>query len=321
MPAGDQPEYTASVITNETNTKVYYRTSTTGDWTVDHSLVFLGRTGVTNGYSFGGARFFVLEDSNDTTEVGHAEEVSARRWNASVRYRCNFKDGYVSPYYIKVTNKFEGQERVIFYGFINSVDMDLTAERATCNALSYSALLDQQQIYGGWRADASLGFASYYFNHVITYNPNGLGNKADSSSEYEISGSNYTITPTDDTLLTETETDANKFTVLDMITTVWARVNGDLDPLVASADNPWKCFRNLYSRKEGANYANLLIEKSALAKLTASYAVNNYTLQGKTIWGALSELVESVGGLALTEDIDFNDANQSPYVKIIDLKA
>ena len=310
MPAGDQPEYTASVITNETNTKVYYRTSTTGDWVEDKSLVFLGRTGVTNGYSFGGARFYVLEGDNDTTRTERADEVSARQWNASVKYRCNFSEGYISPYYVKVAIG----DAVLFYGFINSVDMNLTAERATCNALSYSALLDQQQIYGGWRTEANTDTAVYYNNHVLTYNPNGMGNKG--SATYTASGSSYTVTATDETLLTQTATDANKFTVRDMIYTVWARINGPLDNTFSIQANPWQCFRNLYDRKDEGNYANLVFSTSAGDKLKTSYAVSNYKLQGKTLWGALAELVESVGGLALTEEID-NDG--SAYVKIIDL--
>jgi hypothetical protein len=317
MPAGTEPIISSQVIENKT-VKTYYRLTASAAWQIDDSLICTGINGTTNGVSIGQASFFVLESSNGDG-VGYQEQLNARVYNASIKYRTNFNSGYQGPYYVKVTTATNGEEeQPIFYGYIHSVQSDFTGQRATCTALSYAGLLDQQQMYGGWYEQRDGGGLKYYPDYKPVYNPNGIGNRG--TSTFTPTGSTHQTYGIDNSKLENINGDVNKFTVLDMINTVWTRTSGSIPGIT----NPHKVFTNLYNKTIGGNIAGLAFTEEALAKILpggsdTTFAPDNYTLQGKSIWEALVELVESIDGLGISEDIDTAGINSSPFVKIADI--
>ena len=318
MPEGQEPVSTATVVNNKGDLKVYSRVSLNSDWEKDTSLVCTGFSS-TNNLDIGTASFYVLEDGNSASDyIEYPIDRSIRQYNAASIYRCDLSDGYLSPYYVKVTSIVNGQESAIFYGYISSVTADLTSERTTALALSYAGLLDQVEIYGGWYQDR-LDIATYCYDYTPVYNPKGIGNKGTTTytptrqtSSYISPGPNiYEINCIDETLRTKTNASANKFTIEDMINTVWARCTGNIN---GTQNTPWSCFQYLY---------NGPLSLLSLADLSNAPDVSDYTLQGKTVWAALVELVESVEGLSITERINYNDPdplNGHPYIAIVDLK-
>jgi len=317
MPVGQQPtppETSAVQVENTQGLKVYYKIDITKGWTRDYALVCLGHD-KTKGSKIGSAQFTLLYKNNDSSNTHWSTADLSMRFNAALKYRCDMSGGYMTPYLVKVTDIIEGEETAVWYGYISTVDQDLKKERASLTALTYEGLLDQQQISGGWFVNIN-ELTDYYYDNVPVYNPDGIGNK--SAIERLPATPNYPVMGVDDTLLKNTKEDANKWTAGDMINQVWGRCAGQLfktgHPSVAN--NPYKWAKTLY--RTGISLDNTQVETI----LSASYAVDGYSLQGKTLWEALVELVESVDGLTISQEIDTTTDKKDgkPYLVIVNLK-
>lgn len=323
MPPGQQPTPPASNAVQAENTqglKVYWKTDIEKDWKLDYSLVCLGHD-KTKGSKIGSAQFTLLYNNNDDTNTHWKTADLSMRFNAAKKYRCDMSAGYQTPYLIKVTNVVNGEETAVWYGYISTVDQDFKRERASLTALTYEGLLDQQQIGGGWFVNIK-ELTDYYYRYVPVYNPGGVGNK--SAVERLPKTPNYPVMGVDDTLLKSAKEDANKWTAGDMINQVWGRCAGQLFKS-GTQGNPYSWAKELY--RDGLSLDNTKVEEI----LSKSYAMNNYSLQGKSIWEALVEIVESVDGLTISQEIEYPNVlegttnktdykNGKPYLVIVNLK-
>ena len=303
MPSGSQPITPASTqIFNDTSLKVFYRTSLSGAWKLDTSLIFTGST-KTNGIKTGQASFFVLESGNQASDYpAYNDDVAARVFNAAQKYNVDLEQGYLNPYYVKVTKVNQGETDTIFLGYINTVDWDGLARRTRAVAGSYANLLDGVDLYGSFVIDTADAF-SFHFDDISIFNPKGVGNK----STLSVTNGGFQAFGIDKTLDAQNESDSNKHSVLNIINNVLARG-------YSASGSPWDFVAGLY---DGA--VKLAVDTDATGdKLVASFAPNGYRFQDKTMWATLTELVESVEGLALTEEID---PTGRAYLLIVNLKA
>jgi hypothetical protein len=323
MPIGQQPTQPTSNAVQVENTqslKVYYKIDIEKGWTRDYALVCLGHD-KTKGSKIGSAQFTLLYNNNDSTNTHWKTADLSMRFNAAKKYRCDMSDGYQTPYLVKVTDVIDGEETAVWYGYISTVEQDFVRERASLTALTYEGLLDQQQISGGWFVNIK-NLTDYYYRFVPVYNPDGIGNK--STITLSPSPAKYPVLGVDDTLLKKTKEDANKWTAGDMINQVWGRCAGQLFKS-GTQGNPYGWAKDLY--RDGLSLDNTKVAEI----LSSSYAMDNYSLQGKTIWEALVELVESVDGLTISQEIDYPNVlegstnktdfkNGKPYLVIVNLK-
>lgn len=311
MPDGEQPVVDSNVVVieNTTNLKVYYRVKIADGWVIDKGLICIGMTS-TQGLSLGSASFVVLPSNNEFSSSEYQEIDSAMRYSAATKYRVDMSQGWQSPYYVKVTDQVDGRETAIFYGYIDSVEADLTKEIVSVSALTYANLLDSVDLYGGWFNDTDSNNV-FYPEVVPIFNPNGVGNRYLTS--IDVGG--YQVFPIDNELLLETAEDSNLWSVRQVIDQIWARGLGSLG--VDTPYNSWRFIGKLYDRTKSLDGS-----EDALGKLELGYELNNYEFQGKTFWGALVDLVESVQGLTITESIDTSTdpKNGKSYLSIVDLK-
>ncbi len=303
MPAGSQPiTPTSTQIFNDTSLKVFYRTSLAGAWQLDTSLIFTGST-KTNGAKMGDATFFVLESGNQASDYPeYNADVAARVYNAAQKYNLDQTGGYLNPYYIKVTKIEEGETINIFLGYIDTVFWNSSARRTSATALNYANLLDSVRIYGGWFVDTAESIV-FKYDDISVFNPDGIGNK----STQTVTNGEFVIEGIDKTLSSQNESNSNKYSVLDIIHQILGRGY--------SVDStPWDFISSLY---DGGVVLAVDSPQTGI-NLENSFAPNGYILQDKKMWEALTELVESVKGLAITEEID---EDGSAYLLIVNQKA
>ena len=304
MPDGQEPVQATTVehIEPTRGLTVYYATTvediSNNSWELDKNLICLGIT-PTNNIQIGSAIFTVLPFSNSLED--QAEGLERMRSGAPDYYRVS--KGYVDldPHYIKVTDKLNGKEFPIFYGYIDSVSQNFNTGMLTVYALSYAGLLDTVDLFGAWWRNIG-GLAMFYPMVEPIFNPDGNGNK-------------YSATLIDETKVIQGKTTANLFTVQDVIENILYHATAS-DVWLESPSkniNPWKFISRIYG--EG------IIEYGAGAKelLQSSYPVDNYSYLGTSFYSALKGLVERVGDLALTETIAI-EQDAKPKLKIVRLQ-
>ena len=308
MPTGQGPTQSPVNIVNSTlGLKVYFKLNPTDEWEEDKALICLSHS-KTKGAKIGTATFTILTPNNDQTDVNWQEANASMRYNAAVKYRVDISAGYLTPYLVKVTDIFDGVEKQVWMGYISSVEQDHVAERVTLMAQTYAGLLDQQQIIGGWYLNID-DDVDYFIDYVPVYNPNGIGNR----STQTIYSGNYNIYGIDKTKEKDTESKSNMWTAKDMLYQVIGRLENGLYNDTGNLFNPWKWAADLYD----TNFGILTITPSIEQKLDNTSAVGGYTLQGKTIWQALVEIVESVEGLTISEGLPTFD---KASILLVDLK-
>lgn len=327
MPTAQAPTSSpANIITVDTSLKVYYRILETSDWRIDTSLVCTGHS-PTNGAQIGSASFDILPTSNDTNTPNYDDDINAKLYNAAVKYKCDQSGGYETPYYVKVTASISEVETAIFYGYINTATWNATANRCVVNALSYAGLLDTTGMFGGWFVNTD-DTITWHGEYSPVFNPKGVGNKGGSV----VSGSEWSLNAIDNSLVINTENDSNRYTVEDVVRHIWGRVTTSMtsfktyrgefggSEVITTYTNPWYYISRIYNRTlGGTQYAGLV----GLDDLSSSSPVDNYIYTGKTFWGSMLELVESVEGFTLTELIDTSFAdkkNAPPYIAVVNLK-
>jgi len=341
MPVGQQPtppEETAVQVHNTERLKIYYKLKPLDSWIEERSLVCVGH-GKTKGSKIGSAQFVVLNDSNDTIDTQWSNTELAMRFNAAVRYNIDMSTGYKTPYIVKVTDVFNGIECAVWQGYLSTASQDFVTERATVTGLSFAGLLDQQQILGGWyltnKVTTPTPFVNvdYYYDHIPVYNPRGIGNK---SQYFRLPEGAYKANGVDKTKLKSTVAGGNLWTIKDLLNQIFARCTADLfDPATeANSDvftpNYWIWAKDIYRKILPFDMSEATGEGGPLEN---SSTLNDYSLQGKTIWEAIVELVESVDGLTVSEEMEavslppedggeplITAGNQRPYIKIVNLR-
>jgi len=337
MPVGQQPTEINTgyaEVENTTSLKVYYKLKPNDSWIVDRSLVCVGHS-KTKGSKIGSAQFVVLNYNNDEVDTEWSRTELAMRYNAAVRYNIDMSTGYKTPYIVKVVDNFDGREGAVWQGYLSTASQDFIAERATVTGLTFAGLLDQQQIIGGWYISTveDGGFynmVDYYYDYVPVYNPKGIGNKSPYVLQPQVI---YPAWGIDNTLVKSTLTDDNLWTVRDLLNQIFARCTGPLFSVATEADadvytpNFWIWAKDLL--REEYPFDVSAVE----SVLENSPTLNGYTLQGKTLWEAIVELIESVDGLTVSEEMEglsipaedggepeVTSSNQRPYFKFINLK-
>lgn len=295
MPSADQPVVSSDVLTvsSTTNLKVYFKLSPTDHWTLDKSLICLGHS-KTKGAKIGHATFSVLMYNNEFDSSDWIETNQAMRFNAGAKYQVDMSNGYKTPYLLKVTDIYDGAETPVWYGYVSSVDQDHKAEDCIVYGLTYAGLLDQQQIIGGWYLNIN-DEVDYYLDHVPVYNPNGIGNK---SAETMARGV-YLTHGLDKTLEKDTKSADNLWKTEDMINQIDARLGAYLFNVESNHVNPWIWAKDLYT----GHTTPIYYSSDVAAIIDSSSPISDYTLQGKTLWAALVELVESIDSLTISEEI------------------
>ena len=327
MPDGQEPTSSASVaavVHNTTGVKVYSRLAPTDEWKIDNGLICLSHS-VTKGSKIGMAQFSVLMPNNDTASDEWQEVDDIMRCYAANTYNLDMRYGYQIPYLVMVTDIFKGVEKPVWYGYISTVDQDQIAERVSVTGLAMSGLLDQQEIIGGWYLNR-LNTVDYYIDYIPVYNPNGVGNR---SSQVLPSSKYYDIYGVDQTLLKNEYSGAPvdpsiaMWRAKDMLYQVVGRLENSL---YSSGNNfnPYRWAEDVY----GDGYSVIEMDDEVEKILEETSQVDSYTLQGKKIWQALVEIVESVDGLVITEAISNNSSSPGspalseyyPTIKIVNLR-
>ena len=300
MPEAVEPSGPESTeIDNTVNLKVYKALSiadiNNDDWELDNLLICTGLSQSKNS-QVGSASFSLLPFDNDTTREGYEEELQATKGAAQDTLKVNLTN-YQDPYYVKVTDVIDGVIAPVFYGYINSVTNDIANARCSASALSYAGLLDQVDLCGAWWKSLA-GAAEWFFEIEPIFNPRGLGNRSGTT----VSGGGVTGPIIEEVNILNGELNTQRFTALDMINLVLlhaTRSDAKLNDGIFTP-NPWSFAASIY--KTGI----IEIEPAAQAALNDSFAVDNYTYYGKTMWAALVELVESVDNLMITERISYD---------------
>lgn len=287
------PSATAPVIPVTSGLKVYTAESITaisGDnWILEKTLICIGIS-PTNGNQIGSAQFSLLPSTN-TDGADRDTQLATTKGTAQDTYKVNFGDEYKNPFYVKITDVIQAEEVPVFYGYISSVTNNIVGARCSCAALSYAGLLDQVGLLGSWWK-TPLG-TDWYFEAEPVFNPNGAGNKGSGTiSSGDISG--FVI---DETQLILNNTISNKFSAYDVLNLVALHCLHSDATLTSgeTAVHPWSF--------AGLIYRDGFIEYGAGAKelLQASFIVDSYSFTGKSIWGALVEIVQSVDNLIISE--------------------
>lgn len=312
MPEAQQPvpsNFVKEIST--TDLKVYFKLEPSDDWEIDKSLVCLGHS-KTKGSKIGSAQFAVLTFNNDFITADWQDANAAMRYNAAVKYNCDLSKKYTTPYLVKVTDVYSGKETAVWYGYISNVDQDFKGEGVMVNGLTYAGLMDQQQILGGWYLNNGGTVVDYYRDHKPVYNPKGIGNRSDkvlatTSSIVDIYG-------IDKTLQKDTKTTANLWTAKHMLDQVIGRGVSTLFNDAGNNYNPWIWFKSLYDAPIPIEYSKAVGEI-----LASSPPVSDYMLHGKSLWQALVEIVESIDGLTISEEI--YPKSGDVYLVIVNLKA
>lgn len=328
MPVGQQPTPPASgavFVENTQSLKVYYKLSPTASWEIDRSLICIGHS-KTKGSKIGSAQFTVLMDTNDETDTSWIRTNLVMRHSAARQYNVDMSDGYKTPYLVMVTDVYGGVEKSVWQGYISSVDQDFVRERCSVTGLSFTGMLDQQQIFGGWYITTKLevGFyrqTNYFYDYAPVYNPKGVGNK---SVYYRLPEGSYRAHAIDSRLTKTVLFATSLWTVKDMLFQVFARCT---DPVFDGTDgggltdiNWWIWAKDVYRVLKPFDISKV---DGDGGPLDDSSTLNDYSLQGKSIWEAIVELVESVDGLTVTEEIDTTSADPKehrPYISIVNLK-
>lgn len=307
MPEAQLPVDNFGDYTNTTDLKVYFKLNVQGDWEEDTSLVFLGYSPA-NGTSLGSGSFMPLMQDNDTTRPDYANELRTVKMDAQDLYFTNNQGGSSGPYFLKVTDKINGFEFPVFYGYMNANPNNLLQGRTAGTALSFSGLLSTVDLLGGWSYTTSIT-NSWKANVDTIFNPGGNGNKGSQT----VTVGNITATAINKTKEIETETSDNMYTVLDVINMLLLHLVSNDAVLLDTVGSvqPWIFAKTLY-------HDDLIeITPEAQALLDETPAVDSYSYDGKSVWGALSELVDSVGNLVLTEKIDYEEGvNAKPILYI-----
>lgn len=309
MPEAQQPKGSAIPIEHSTtDLKVYFKLKPSDDWEIDKSLICLVHS-KTKGSKIGSAQFVTLMFDNDSTSSDWQEANAAMRYNAAIKYNVDMSLGYKTPYLVKVTDVYDGAETPVWYGYIATVDQEFIGERVGVSGLTYAGLMDRQQILGGWYLNYN-NVVDYFLDHIPVYNPKGIGNKSTQS----IVTSPYVLYGVDRTLEKDTKSTANLWTAEDMLNQVIGRCENNLFADGGNTFNPYRWAEDLY-----AGSGTILFYNAAVTTiLNASSPVSDYTLQGKTLWQALVEIVESIDGLTISEEMD---SNYESYITIVNLKA
>jgi len=325
MPVGEQPAIISSTAFQYQNTeglKVYYKLNPSQSWTVDKSLICTGH-GKTKGSKIGSAQFAVLTPNNDEADTDWVSTNLAMRTSAAQKYKVDMSDGYKSPYMVMVTDIISGVEKGVWQGYISTVNQNFVEERCTVSGLNFTGLMDQQQIFGGWyvTTEPSGGLytnVNYFYDYVPVYNPGGIGNK---SSSVKAPDGKYTVEGIDGTLGKSTVFSSGLWTVKDLLFQIFSRC---IDPIFDGTQGGgtydfqwWLWVKDIYATAQPFDVSKVI------DLLNKSSTLNDYSLQGKTIWEAIVELTESVDGLTVTEEMDTDSESiqdHRPYVSFVNLK-
>ena len=297
MPEGQLPVENFGDYTNTPDLQVYYKLSAQEtEWIVSTDLIVLNY-GTTNGSTLGSASLVPLMLDNDSTRPDYDSEVRAVKIDAQDIYFVNTQGGSSGPYYIRVTDKQNGVEFPIFFGYVNSVPNSLVPGRCAAGALSYAGLLNSQDLVGAWYHTGPATNA-WKSNVEPIFNPDGNGNKGSET----ITVGSITAPAINQTKIIETETTDNMFTVSDIINVILLHLVSTaavFDDGISPSVQPW------YWAKFAYHTDLIEITPDAQELLAAAFVVDNYSYYGKSVWRALTELVDSVGNLVLSEKINY----------------
>ena len=308
MPAGSQPIVNDSILkANQEGIKVWEARSVASIaseyWTRSRTLIPLSTTH-TNGSSLGSCTFALYPTAFPGDPEYTIENESYTRYNAPSRHRVitDLPD-YPNPLYVKITHDINGEDKPVWFGYIESVSFDIVTERSVAFGVSFAGLLDQVDCIGGYfaLADDNIGYRAEV---LPIFNRNGNGNKGGNVT----SGS---ITAPCIDMSKEVDTRTARFTLYDVI-----------NHLLLLAVNPSTLLgtKKPYSFIEKLYQSGIIsIASAAQTILSSSFPVDSYSYVGKPFWSALVELVESAGGLVITEKMPDGE-DGLPIIRIAKVK-